>query len=57
MDAYLSLLHLTVRILAESLFDAFAPTSFFKFVVFSIFEMRYLLTIWKASRFVNNVEG
>ncbi|EPS63571.1 hypothetical protein M569_11212, partial [Genlisea aurea] len=50
MDAYLCLLHLTAGILIESLFNAFATAAFFKFVVFSIFEMRYLLAIWKAHR-------
>ena len=35
---------------AESLFNAFATAAFFKFVIFSIFEMRYLLAIWKARR-------
>ncbi|KAF8391329.1 hypothetical protein HHK36_023633 [Tetracentron sinense] len=58
MDAYLCLLHLTAGILVESLFNAFATAAFFKFVVFSIFEMRYLLAIWKANRpFLNNGEG
>ncbi|KAE8673015.1 RING/U-box superfamily protein isoform 2 [Hibiscus syriacus] len=57
MDAYLCLLHLTSGILVESLFNAFATAAFFKFVVFSIFEMRYLLVIWKASRPMNNGEG
>lgn len=41
----------------ESLFNAFATAAFFKFVVFSIFEMRYLLAIWKASRPLSNGEG
>ncbi|XP_042010758.1 transmembrane E3 ubiquitin-protein ligase FLY2-like [Salvia splendens] len=50
MDAYLCLLHLTAGILVESLFNPFATAGFFKFVVFSIFEMRYLLAIWKANR-------
>ncbi|XWS39448.1 hypothetical protein CRYUN_Cryun18bG0054900 [Craigia yunnanensis] len=57
MDAYLCLLHLTAGILVESLFNAFATAAFFKFVVFSIFEMRYLLAIWKASWPMNNGEG
>ncbi|KAL9322446.1 hypothetical protein ACSQ67_010499 [Phaseolus vulgaris] len=57
MDAYLCLLHLTAGILVESLFNAFATAAFFKFVVFSIFEMRYLLAIWKASRPLSNGEG
>ncbi|BBN70522.1 RING/U-box superfamily protein [Prunus dulcis] len=56
MDAYLCLLHLTAGILVESLFNAFATAAFFKFVVFSIFEMRYLLAIWKASRPTNSGE-
>ncbi|GER53318.1 RING/U-box superfamily protein [Striga asiatica] len=53
MDAYICLLHLTAGILVESLFNAFATAAFFKFVVFSIFEMRYLLAIWKANRPAN----
>ncbi|MED6223002.1 Transmembrane E3 ubiquitin-protein ligase fly2 [Stylosanthes scabra] len=57
MDAYLCLLHLTAGILIESLFNAFATAAFFKFVVFSIFEMRYLLTIWKANRPLSSGEG
>ncbi|KAH0866758.1 hypothetical protein HID58_073780 [Brassica napus] len=66
MDSYLCLLHLTAGILvdkdftssyAESLFNAFATAAFFKFVVFSIFEMRYLLAIWKATRPSNSGEG
>lgn len=57
MDAYLCLLHLTAGILVESLFNAFATAAFFKFVVFSIFEMRYLLAIWKASRPLSNGDG
>ncbi|KAK4766504.1 hypothetical protein SAY87_008146 [Trapa incisa] len=57
IDAYLCLLHLTAGVLVESLFNAFATASFFKFVVFSIFEMRYLLAIWKASRPMYNGEG
>ncbi|XP_074590319.1 transmembrane E3 ubiquitin-protein ligase FLY1-like isoform X2 [Curcuma longa] len=57
LDAYMCLLHLTAGILVESLFNAFATAAFFKFVIFSIFEMRYLLAIWKASRPINSGEG
>ncbi|TKY66835.1 Transmembrane E3 ubiquitin-protein ligase 1 [Spatholobus suberectus] len=57
VDAYLCLIHLTAGILVETLFNAFATAAFFKFVVFSIFEMRYLLAIWKASRPFSNGEG
>jgi hypothetical protein len=48
MDAYLCLLHLTVGIVMEQLFSAFATAAFFEFLTFSLFEMRYMLTIWKA---------
>eukprot|EP00271_Cylindrocystis_brebissonii_P007345 TRINITY_DN20736_c0_g1_i1.p1 TRINITY_DN20736_c0_g1~~TRINITY_DN20736_c0_g1_i1.p1 ORF type:complete len:732 (+),score=135.19 TRINITY_DN20736_c0_g1_i1:651-2846(+) len=57
MDAYLCLLHLTAGIIVESLFNAFATAAFFKFVIFSIFEMRYLLAIWKARRPTGAGEG
>ncbi|XP_010555112.1 PREDICTED: transmembrane E3 ubiquitin-protein ligase 1-like isoform X2 [Tarenaya hassleriana] len=57
MDSYLCLLHLTAGVLVESLFNAFATAAFFKFVVFSFFEMRYLLAIWKASRPSNSGDG
>lgn len=57
MDAYLCLLHLTAGIVVESLFNAFATAAFFKFVIFSIFEMRYLLAIWKSRRPVGAGEG
>jgi hypothetical protein len=55
MAAYFPLLH--VQLSTESLFNAFATAAFFKFVVFSIFEMRYLLAIWKANRPLNSGEG
>ena len=42
--------HLTTGIVVEALFNAFATAAFFKFMIFSIFEMRYLLIIWKARR-------
>eukprot|EP00850_Spirogloea_muscicola_P020300 SM000212S06893 [mRNA] locus=s212:70210:73965:- [translate_table: standard] len=57
IDAYLCLLHLTAGIVVESLFNAFATAAFFKFVIFSIFEMRYLLAIWKATRPAGAGEG
>ncbi len=34
----------------EPLFNAFATAAFFEFVNFAIFEMQYLLSIWKARR-------
>jgi len=53
MDSYLCLIHLIFSVASNDspqLFNAFATAAFFKFVLFSIFEMRYLLSIWKASR-------
>ena len=35
----------------EPLFNAFATASFFEFVHFAIFEMQYLLSIWRARQF------
>ncbi|KAJ4801328.1 RING/U-box superfamily protein [Rhynchospora pubera] len=57
MDAYLCLLHLAAGVVVESLFNAFATAAFFKFVVFSIFEMRYFLAIWKATRPASSSEN
>ena len=37
-------------IVIEPLFNAFATTAFFEFVLFAIFEMRYLLSVWRARR-------
>jgi len=48
MDSYLCLIHLTAGIVIESVFNPYATAAFFKFVLFSIFEMRYLLLIFKA---------
>jgi transmembrane E3 ubiquitin-protein ligase len=53
--AYFLLLH--VQLSTESLFNAFATAAFFKFVVFSIFEMRYLLAIWKANRVICSIQS
>ena len=36
--------------MVEPLFNAFATAAFFEFVTFAIFEMRYLLSIWRARR-------
>ena len=43
IDAYLCLLHLTAGIVADSMFSALATAAFCEFVVFSMFEMRYLI--------------
>ena len=34
----------------DALFNAFATVALFKFIVFSIFEMRYLLGLWRIRR-------
>mmetsp|Transcript_10498 Transcript_10498/g.21125 ORF Transcript_10498/g.21125 Transcript_10498/m.21125 type:complete len:696 (-) Transcript_10498:1246-3333(-) len=56
-DSYLCLGHLTMGIAVQSLFHAFATAAFFKFIIFSIFEMRYMLMIWKARRPAGFSEG
>lgn len=57
IDSYLCLVHLTAGIVAQSIFMSFATVAFFKLVLFSIFEMRYLLLIWKARRSAMFAEG
>lgn len=34
----------------EPLFNNFATAAFLEFVVFAIFEMRFLMTVWRARR-------
>jgi len=34
----------------DNVFNAFASAAFLKFIMFSVFEMRYMLLIWKARR-------
>lgn len=34
----------------QNVFAAFASVAFVKLIIFSVFEMRYLLIIWKARR-------
>uniref|UniRef100_M4BPD4 RING-type E3 ubiquitin transferase n=1 Tax=Hyaloperonospora arabidopsidis (strain Emoy2) TaxID=559515 RepID=M4BPD4_HYAAE len=50
VDSYLCLGHLTLGIVAQNVFAAFASVAFVKLIIFSVFEMRYLLIIWKARR-------
>ena len=35
---------------ADDVFNAFAFAAFLKFIVFALFEMRYLMLIWKSRR-------
>jgi hypothetical protein len=50
MDAYLCMLHFASGGLIGQLFLPFVSAAFFKFVLFAIFEMRYLLEIARAQR-------
>lgn len=50
MDAYLCLLHLTTGIIVDPLFTAFAAAAFLEFMLFGIFEMRWLLIAWRAQQ-------
>jgi len=57
LDSYECLIHLTIGMMWESVFTAFATASFFHFVSFSIFGMRYMLLIWKAQHPQNFQDG
>jgi hypothetical protein len=50
LDSYQCLLHLTAGIVADALFHVFSLTAFLQFSLFSVFEMRVMLHIWKARR-------
>lgn len=41
----------------QNVFAAFASVAFVKLIIFSVFEMRYLLIIWKARRPQGFAEG
>ena len=53
LDAYLCIGHLIIGIAYESSFKIWASVAFLQFFVFSIFEMRFMLTVWKAMRSVS----
>merc|ERR1711907_610543 len=50
MDAYDSFLHLSLSASSRYMFNTFAIISPFKFVLFALLEVRYLLTIWRQRR-------
>ena len=50
LDSYQCLMHLTAGIIVETLFHSFSTAAFFQFTLFSVFEMRVLLQIWKSRR-------
>ncbi|TPX42112.1 hypothetical protein SeMB42_g04780 [Synchytrium endobioticum] len=50
MDAYLCLVNLTTGAVISNLFLPFVTVAFLKFLLFSIYEMRYLITVSRAQR-------
>lgn len=50
LDSYQTLLHLTAGVVADPVFHVFAATAFVQFSLFSVFEMRLMLQIWKSRR-------
>ncbi|KAI8838081.1 hypothetical protein BC829DRAFT_41228 [Chytridium lagenaria] len=50
VDAYLCMLHFAAGGTVQHLFLPFITASFFKFIIFSVFEMRYVLEISRAQR-------
>jgi hypothetical protein len=50
IDAYLCLFQLSSAVLAPFAFSSFMIAVFLKFVIFSIFEMRVMIAIWKVRR-------
>ena len=54
LDAYLCLGHLISGIVVEEIFPSFACLAFLEFMMFSVFEMRLLLHVWKIRNTSNN---
>lgn len=50
LDCYSCLIHMGISILYDRLFKLFALESFLLFLLFSVFEMRYLVSIWRSRR-------
>eukprot|EP00937_MAST-01D_sp_MAST-1D-sp2_P002413 g2413.t1 len=50
LDAYLCLFHLVGGMLVVPLYSALAMVAFFQLLLFSVFEMRVLVHVWKARR-------
>lgn len=48
LDGYDSFLHLCLSASSQYMFNTFAVISLFKFVLFALLEVRYLLTIWRV---------
>jgi hypothetical protein len=54
LDAYLCLGHLIYGMVVEEIFPSFACVAFLEFMMFSVFEMRLLLHVWKIRNASNN---
>lgn len=50
IDSYICLFHLTSALVVTPLFTKFASCAFLQFLLFSVFEMRTLLSTWRAQR-------
>ena len=50
LDAVVCLSHMFVSLTSDAIFQSFSLVAFLKLVVFSIFELRIVLMIWKARR-------
>ena len=48
IDAGICISHMMIAIASDSIFQAFSLLAFLKLVVFSIFELRLLLMVWKV---------
>lgn len=48
MDAYDSFLHLSLTASSQYMVNSFALISMFKFILFALLEVRYVLTIWRC---------
>jgi len=49
-DAYVCLIHLTAGLYIDDLFNSFIMVSFVQFMVFSMFDLRLVLLVWRARR-------
>lgn len=49
-DAYVCSIHLTTALYVDDLFNAFIMVSFMQFMLFSMFDFRLVLLVWRARR-------
>jgi len=49
-DAYVCLIHLTAGLYIDDLFNSFIMVSFVQFMIFSMFDLRLVLLVWRARR-------